>query len=131
MSEHVILVKDSVRFDRIAPAGFRILAALDRACKVIGCDLVITCGTEAHDEDDPHTLGEAYDVRVRTLPAPVLIRLYYWLTAELGPLFTVLYEVPQVDPKDPLALIAYPNPGASSAHLHIQRKKGTVYPPEP
>ena len=52
-----------------APAGFRLLAAIDRASRLVRVDLTLTCGTDSHGPDDPHTRGEAYDVRTRDLTA--------------------------------------------------------------
>lgn len=117
-----------VAFARIAPGGFRMLAALDHATAVIGRDLTITAGTNDHTEGR-HPLGEAFDVRVRDLDVPTTLRLVQVLKATLGPRFTVLYEVPTL-PSDPqLRAIATVNPAASGPHLHLQVKKDTVYPP--
>jgi hypothetical protein len=47
----------------------------------------------------------------------------------LGPLFTVLYETPATPSDAKLGEFAYVNPKATGPHLHLQLKKGTVYPP--
>lgn len=121
----------SVRFDVIKPAGFRILSAIDQAAQHVGVDLVITAGTDSHQLPDPHVTGEAYDVSVKGLSAQQIADVKASLTTTLGPLFTVLYEVPAT-PSDPtLRAIAYVNTAASGAHVHIQRKKGTTFPPSP
>jgi hypothetical protein len=125
----VLRVKSGVRFDRIAPAGFRILAALDNAARVMGVDLTITCGTEGHPSDDPHSTGEAVDVSVSGLSILLVLKFHLLFKQLLGDLFTVLYEVPKV-PDDPdLAKIAYVNAAASGPHFHIQRRKHTTFPP--
>lgn len=125
----VLRARPSVCFDIIAPAGFRILSALDQATIACHVDLVITCGSDSHPPADPHTTGEAYDVSVQALSAQNIADLHMELVTILGPLFTVLYEVPSA-PSDPtLRSIAYVNREATGPHLHIQRKRGTIYPP--
>lgn len=128
---HVVRVKASVRFDHIAPAGFVVLAAIHSATVVLGADLMITCGTDSHPADDPHTLGEAYDVSVATFTVDELLTARAFFLKALGPAFTVLYESPFVPSDARLAAIATINPAATAPHLHVQRKKGTVYPPAP
>src|ERR1700691_792947 len=61
----VIHVKDGVSFLKIAPAGFRILSAVDQVSQALSVDLVVTSGTDGEHSgpDDPHHRGEAYDVR--------------------------------------------------------------------
>jgi hypothetical protein len=124
----VLRCAEGVQFERIAPGGFRILAALDGATKVLGRDLTITSGTDGHT-GGKHPTGEAYDVRTRDLLAPQVLRLYDYLQATLGERFTVLYEVPERPDNARLAAIAYLNPAASGPHIHCQIKKGTTYPP--
>ena len=128
---NVLRHRPSVRFDLIAPAGFRLLAALDQATQDCRVDLEITSGTDSHAMPDPHARGCAYDVSVNGLSAQQIADVHASLTATLGPLFTVLYEVPAT-PSDPtLRHIAYINPQATGPHFHPQRKRGTVYPPAP
>lgn len=126
----VVRHRSTARFDVIAPAGFRILAAIDHAAQACRADLEITSGTDSHTLPDPHVTGEAYDVSVKGLSAQQIADVKASLEAILGPLFTVLYEVQQV-PSDPtLRAIAYVNIKATGSHFHIQRRKGTVFPPE-
>lgn len=125
----VLRVKPGVRFEVIAPAGFRILAALDGATKTLGFDLWITCGSEDHLPTDPHTKGEAYDLSVRDMTVPIILKAKRYFEQVLGSRFTVLYEVPLVPPDPQLQAIAYVNGDASAPHFHIQRAKGSVYPP--
>lgn len=126
---NALRTKEGVQFARIAPAGFRILAALQTAVAVFERDLVITCGTEGHGSADPHTLGEAYDVRAQGLPVETTLALVSYWKQQLGAAFTVLYECPQ-RPSGPLADVAYINPHATAPHFHLQRKAGTTYPSE-
>lgn len=125
----VLRARPSAQFARIAPAGFRILAALDGAAQQCQVDLEITCGTDSHAAPDPHVTGEAYDVSVQTLTPAQIGAVHAYLQGRLGGGFTVLYERPDhpVDPR--LNAIAYVNPKATGPHMHIQRKKGTVFPP--
>ncbi|WP_460292378.1 hypothetical protein, partial [Bacillus cereus] len=59
----VVRLKPGVKLDGLAPAGIRILAAIDAAAQVLKRDLTVTCGTEGHPPTDPHTCGEALDLR--------------------------------------------------------------------
>jgi hypothetical protein len=125
---NVVRVKPGVSFDTIAPGGFRILEALNTVARRCARDLEITCGTEDHPADDPHTHGEAYDVSVAALDVPSIVMVRAELIVQLGPAFTVLYESP-TKPTDPrLQLIVWLNAGATAPHIHVQVKKGTVYP---
>ena len=128
---NVLRARPDVRFDVIRPAGFRILAALDLATQDCRVDLEITCWNEGHGPDNPHTLGEAGDVSVRGLSADQISDVKASLEATLGPLFTVLYEVRQVPSDSTLRPIAYINVAATGPHFHVQRRRGTTYPPEP
>lgn len=125
----VLRVEPGVKFDRIAPAGARIIAALDAATKVLGFDLWISSGTEGHGPRSPHARGEAYDVSVKDMTIPVILKAKQYLELVLGTRFTVVYVVPR-HPTDPnLLSIVSVNENAAEPHLHIQVKKGTVYPP--
>lgn len=127
---NVVRVKAGVKFDRLAPAGVRILSAADQVARECGVDLEITCGTEGHAADDPHTLGEAFDFSVRNFDVDHILDVRERLMRGLGQLFTVLYERPDHPTDKRLAVIAYVNSKASAPHLHVQRKTGTLYPPQ-
>lgn len=125
----VLRRKPGFTWNVYAPGGFRILAALDGLSQILGFDVTLTAGTNDHVLPDPHATGEAFDVRILGWSAPTILHAVDYLTHTLGPLFTVLYEVPTV-PSDPhFAAIAYHNPGATAPHLHVQTKKGQLYPP--
>ena len=126
---NVVRHRPSARFDIIAPAGFRILSAIDQAAQECLVDLMITSGTDSHAQPDPHVTGEAYDVSVLGLSAQQIADVKASLEDVLGNLFTVLYEVREV-PSDPtLRPIAYVNAKATGSHFHIQRRRSTVFPP--
>jgi hypothetical protein len=56
-----------------------------------------------------------------------IVSVYNHLQEQLGPDFTVLYEV-KVKPNGVLSGIAYVNPDATAEHLHLQIRKGLVWP---
>ena len=129
---NVVRLKPGAGFPVLAAAGVRIIGALDWAAQEFQTDLLIASGSEPMGRlvTDPHATGEAADVSVKGLSAQLIADLYAALTMHLGPLFTVLYEVPKV-PSDPtLRPIAYVNIKASGPHFHIQKKRGTAFPPE-
>ncbi len=126
---HCLRHRDSVRFAVIAPAGFRILSALDAVAQHLEIDLTITSGTDSHVAPDPHAEGEAFDVSVIGLSSDQIHAIKSTLEQILGPLFTVLYEVPERPSDALLRAIAYVNYAATGPHFHIQSRKGTVYPP--
>lgn len=115
--------KPGVLFTVIAPGGFRILAALEDAADQIAHDLTITsaCDGVHSGPDDPHHRGEAYDVRTKDLPDKnlALNKIKDFLaipeSAEQGSRFFAWIE----------------NEGLDDEHIHVQVRKGTVYPPAP
>ncbi|MCR4301781.1 MAG: hypothetical protein NUV51_09240, partial [Sulfuricaulis sp.] len=122
---------DSVRFDPLTPCQALFLSILVQAAQVIRSSLVITSGREGHGADDPHSRGEALDVRVAGLTRSQLLKLLEILKVTLAIQgdFTVLYEVRAV-PTDPeVAAVAYVNPHATAPHIHLQPRKGTRWPP--
>ena len=123
----VIRTKPGVRFDRIDPAGFRILAALDTFARSCDYDLTITCGTEAHPADSPHALGRAYDVRSKGLAAEEkdrIVRSVITMVAEPG---EELMET-----SGGLACRHFfgwlEHPGEITEHLHFQTRRFTEFP---
>ncbi len=124
----VVRVKGGVEFDRIAPAGFVLLAAIQSLPLILGKDIWITSGTDSHVNADPHALGEAYDLGVSGLTAHDILEVLN-VFAMMGPQFYAQYEVPlgyKVDVS--LVGVAVPNSRATGPHIHCQRSKGTSYP---
>lgn len=124
----VILVKSGARFDRIDPAGFRLLGALDRVSRTFPVDLTITCGSDAHPANDPHSLGRAFDVRTHDLTPDqkqLLLR-------------SVLLDLQDGDHDAPLEVSGglatthffgwIEHPGEVTEHMHVQMRKGTSFP---
>jgi hypothetical protein len=106
-------VKAGVQFTRIAPAGFRILGALEQLARTIPLALTITsaCDGVHSGPNDPHHRGEAYDVRSHDFDAVTKQQVVDRLRAELGPQFAVILE----------------GPDTPNEHLHCQVRKFTVY----
>lgn len=113
---NVVHTKSNVLFSVIAPAGFRILSAIDQAAQKVGLDLVITsaCDGEHSGENDPHHTGEAYDVRSHNFSPYEKDRVLSEVMYILG--WTYFYGFLEAK-------------GTDNEHFHFQRKKGTFYPP--
>jgi hypothetical protein len=126
----IVRVKDGVRFDQIAPGGFRILAAIDACAQLCGVDLVITSGTDGHTTGR-HPSGEAYDLRMPAGGDAKAVIVVRTLRQILGPNFTAWVESSDLarlsDPA--IAEVAYVNPAATAEHIHIQVRRGVVFPP--
>ena len=111
----VVLTKPGVLFSIIAPGGFRILYAIDRAAQSLSTNLTITSGTDGEHSgpNDPHHRGEAYDIRSHEFDEPtkqkVLSEIMGFLDLEH---FYGFLE----------------SPGSPNEHFHIQVKKGTTFP---
>jgi len=120
--------KPGVRFDVIAPAGFRILGAIERVARErLKCDLTITCACEAHATTNPHALGEAYDIRTHGLDPDQRQTLLRRLMIELsGGVDDMPMEV-----SGGLATQYFfawiEHVGLPNEHLHVQRRKHTQY----
>ena len=112
MSIPVVHVKAGVRFDTIGPAGFVLLSAIASLPKLLGHDVIITCGTDSHSMPDPHCSGEAYDLSVTGWNASD-IQTALSVFSRLGPSFYAQYEVPSVPSDDAYRLLAVVNPKAT------------------
>jgi hypothetical protein len=113
--DNVIRVKEAVQFLKIAPAGFRILSAIDQAAKKCAVDLVITSACDGchSGQNDPHHRGEAYDVRSHDFSAEQKQRILAEVMGALG--WEHFYGFLEAA-------------GTDNEHFHFQVKKGTVYP---
>lgn len=124
----VVYVKTGVKFDRILPAGFRLLSAIDQTSRRLGFPLTITCGTELHPPTDPHSTGEAYDVRSSGIPAPDKQRVLQEILACVsdGP-----DDPPTVIPEGLATRYFFgflENPGKPNQHFHFQRRNLRTFP---
>jgi len=109
-----------VELNGLAPEGYTILGAIDRAARLFNVELMITSAVRPDDTDSMHSLGKALDVRTLNLNSEQIIALYWWFTVELGPTFIVLFEspTPSALPSE-LRSIVYYNPQATGQHLHL------------
>ena len=112
----------------IAPSGVRILGALERCAQVLQHDLVITCGCDSHPPDDPHSKGQAFDVRTHDLTPAQKQSL-------LGAMMQALSEGPQdvISPKDGGYVTGHffgwlEHPGEDGEHFHFQQRNSVAFP---
>lgn len=112
---NVTRVKDGALFEKIAPAGFRILSAIDQTAAELRLDLTITSGSDGEHSGptDPHHSGEAYDVRSQDMTEDVKQKVITSIMDKLG--FEQFYGFLEAA-------------GTPTEHFHIQRKRGTTYP---
>ena len=128
-----VQVKPGVRFSVIAPAGFRLLSAIEQASRKIGVTLTITSAVDgAHSgPDDPHHRGEAYDLRCHDLPEAVKHTVLATILAacsddQIGP----PHPVPGI--QGGLASSKFfgfiEAAGTDNEHIHVQLRQGRSYP---
>ena len=111
-----LLLKEGVSLDGLAEAGARIMSALEEASEMLEKDLTLTCTTGDHPPTDPHSNGNAIDIRTRDLEDAEKAWLREYLRIQLGRQFYVAQEMDDT-------------PGATAEHLHVQLRKGVVYEP--
>lgn len=116
----IVTTKTGVELTGLAPEGFTIAGAIERATRVFGVNLTVTSGVRPDDTDSMHGSGKALDVRTSNLTAEQIVALYWWFTVELGSGFVVLFETNQPSslPSE-LRAIAYYNAGATANHFHL------------
>jgi len=109
----VLIAKEGVQFTVIAPAGFKILAALEFCADLLKHDITITSACDgAHSgENDPHHFGRAYDVRIHDWDDPQAL-----LKELVDTLGTEKFFAWIEDANTP------------NAHLHCQLRHGLTYP---
>ena len=129
----VVHIKPGVLFTTIAPAGFRLLAAIEHAARWLHVDLTITSACDgAHSgPHDPHHRGEAYDVRCHDLPEDLKDTVVAMIMAgcsEGG-------EVPPFPlastPRSCATVLFFgfvESPGTPNEHIHVQLRNGRAYP---
>lgn len=120
-------VKEGVQF-KLTKAGGRIICALDFACRELKMDLTVTCGSDGHPPEDPHTLGEAFDIRTHDIDSDAtkqaLIRVIMSYLRD-GSTDVVTPTSIGLATTHFYAQLEFPN--LDNEHIHIQRRKGTVY----
>jgi hypothetical protein len=113
-----------------APAGIRILGALDRTARRLKRDLIVTCADKEHPPNDPHSTGEAFDVRTHDMPdddtkRTVLRELMLDLQTEGDAMDAPIVTGIGLSTLHFYGQIEHPN--EPNEHLHVQRRKGTTY----
>lgn len=129
----VVRTKPGVLFTTIAPAGFRLLGAIERAARAVRCELTITSACDgAHSgPDDPHHRGEAYDVRSHDLPPGVKLLV---LTEIMRACSADGAGPPQPVPgvASSCATLSFfgfiEAAGTDNEHIHVQLRRGRSYP---
>lgn len=128
-----VLVKAGVAFTTIAPAGFRLLAAIERAARQLQLTLMITsaCDGEHAGPHDPHHRGEAYDIRTRDLTEgqkDLVLSAIITACNETGA--PPPFLIPGV--KRSLGTATFfgflEAPRTVNEHIHVQLRQGRVYP---
>lgn len=112
-----VICKDTVRFKGFTAALARIIAVLDEVAglslKGVPSPLVITSGSDSvHAPTSAHYRGEALDLRTHNCDPLAKPRLMAAIRDRLGPQFFVDLE----------------HLNEPAEHLHIQLRKGAVYP---
>jgi hypothetical protein len=104
----MITCKDSVRFSILRIEMWSIFDKIHAAFKRFNADPIITCGTDAHGPDDPHTNGFALDFRSKNIPDNATKHaIHEELKRSLGSIYTVIFE----------------NEDLAQEHFHIQVRK--------
>jgi hypothetical protein len=128
-----VRVKEGVTFTAITPAGFRILAAIEGAARALHVDLTITsaCDGEHSGPDDPHHCGEAYDVRTHGFTEPVKDTIVFAILRACADAGDGLPEpIPGIPHSRATSRFFgfIESPGEPNEHIHVQLRRGRVYP---
>lgn len=107
----MIRVKEGVQLDKLRPQLKSLLPPLDVVFHEHGQHLTITCGSEGHQDTDPHFWGFAFDARSHDLPSDVREQVREKMAGICGATFTVLLE----------------DFGGPNEHYHVQLRK-TLWP---
>lgn len=94
---------------------FGVWVGIELLFKKYGSHCMITCGTDGHPDDDPHTHGFAQDFHCHDVPQQNLQPLHQDLQDLLGDRYTVLYSDKLLGQA---VYVDTPN-----AHFHIQLRK--------
>lgn len=109
----MIKIKQGVQF-KYSPGGLAILNAVKTISRMINKDLTITSGCDGNHSgiNDPHYLGDAYDIRSKDLDSTMKQQVLANLNNLLG--FEKFYFFLE-------------SPNTDNEHFHIQVKKGTIF----
>jgi hypothetical protein len=118
-----------VRFDVIAPAGFRILAALSDFATDFPSDIFITSATDGihSGPTDPHKTGEAIDIQSNQWPPETKQAVCRAIVERSEGHGAVAVQVGGGWGTDHFWGWVE-DEGGPNNHIHVQRKRGTTYP---
>ena len=88
----MIRSKHSVRFKILRHEIWNLFPGIESIFQSYGYESVITCGTEAHKQDDPHTAGFAIDLRSKHLRPEHKRSILDDLKTFCGPLYYIFLE---------------------------------------
>lgn len=125
-----LLTKHGVSFAVIAPAGFRILSALETVARSLNYDLMITsaCDGEHSGPNDPHGRGLAFDLRLKPLSPTMKDDVHRMVLLELSDHAEPL-QVVSTGLATELFYAQIEDRGGENEHLHVQLRNGRQYPP--
>lgn len=124
-----VKLADPLTGEALTPCQARIIGVLDQIIREgFQHNLIVSCGREGHVATDPHPRGLALDVRTIDLTPQQVLYVHAEAVTLLGYAFTVLYEIVGSARTIELAAIATKDTNATEEHIHIQAKKGTVWP---
>lgn len=128
-----VRVKPGVQFTAIGAAGFRILAAIERAARVLRLTVVITsaCDGVHSGPDDPHHRGDAFDVRTHEWSDALTDGVVRFVINELSDAGAAgILPVPGIARSLATArFFAFvEKAGTPSEHIHVQLRHGCIYP---
>lgn len=103
----MIRVKDGVKFSVLREEIYKHFSLFEKIFAEHNAQCWITCGTDAHPADDPHTNGFAVDIRSHDLSDEASHDVLIKLRNALGKDYTILLE----------------NEGLDSEHFHCQLSK--------
>lgn len=105
----MIKIKEGVQFSVLREEIWRLFPILENVFLKAASDCVITCGTDGHDADDPHTHGFAIDLRTKHMAKEKRNTVIVNLRRLLADRYTVLLE----------------DDGGPNEHLHLQVPRET------
>ena len=126
----VVRVKHGVLFETIAPAGFRILGAIESVARSMNYDLTITSASDGTHSgpNDPHHRGEAFDIRSKTIAPSVKDDVLRLLLLDLCEHKETLQPV-SIGFATSLFYAQLEDRDGENEHIHLQLRTGRQYPP--
>ena len=111
----MIRVKPGVSFAILRREIWSIFDVIEVVYEKRSLTAMITCGTDSHGPNDPHSHAYAVDIGTHEVPQAELKPMHQELADRLGPDYTVLYDDKNIHQAE---YIDTPN-----SHFHIQVRK--------